>query len=73
MANADAREAATRTGDRSRPRAVLPTLCATHITSWEIVYYAFLVLNARITAETGWSTTATTATFYQPAFAALTR
>jgi MFS family permease len=38
-------------------------LCATQITSWGIVYYAFPVLNARITAETGWSTTATTAAF----------
>ena len=37
-------EAATGTGDRSRPRAVLPALCATQITSWGIVYYAFPVL-----------------------------
>lgn len=47
----------------SRPRAVLPALCATQITSWGIVYYAFPVLNARITADTGWSTAATTAAF----------
>ncbi|GAA2329954.1 MFS transporter [Streptomyces kunmingensis] len=47
----------------SRPRAVLPALCATQITSWGIVYYAFPVLNARITADTGWSTTATTGAF----------
>ncbi|MFC5219909.1 MFS transporter [Streptomyces coerulescens] len=63
MADLDARGAATGTGDRSRPRAALPALCATQITSWGIVYYAFPVLNARITADTGWSTTATTAAF----------
>lgn len=63
MADLDARVAATGTGDRSRPRAALPALCATQITSWGIVYYAFPVLNARITADTGWSTTATTAAF----------
>ncbi|MEU5891753.1 MFS transporter [Streptomyces sp. NPDC047461] len=56
-------EAATGTGDRSRPRAALPALCASQITSWGIVYYAFPVLNARITADTGWSTTATTGAF----------
>jgi MFS family permease len=56
-------QAATGTGDRSRPRAALPALCATQITSWGIVYYAFPVLNARITADTGWSTTATTGAF----------
>ncbi|MEU9247335.1 MFS transporter [Streptomyces sp. NPDC048385] len=63
MADLDAREAATGTGDRSRPRVVLPALCATQITSWGVVYYAFPVLGARITADTGWSTTATTAAF----------
>ncbi|MQS35254.1 MFS transporter [Streptomyces katsurahamanus] len=49
--------------DRSRPRAVLPALCVTQITSWGIVYYAFFVLNPEITAATGWSTGATTAAF----------
>ncbi|MFK4544349.1 MFS family permease [Streptomyces tendae] len=53
----------TGTGDRSRPRAALPALCVTQITSWGIVYYAFPVLNPRITADTGRSTTATTGTF----------
>ncbi|GGT53833.1 MFS transporter [Streptomyces kurssanovii] len=57
------REAATGTGDRSRPRAVLPALCVTQITGWGIVYYAFPVLNPRITADTGWSTSATMAAF----------
>jgi MFS family permease len=56
-------EAVTGTGDRSRPRAVLPALCATQITSWGIVYYAFPVLNPQITASTGWSSAATTAAF----------
>ncbi|MEU8677947.1 MFS transporter [Streptomyces sp. NPDC048560] len=55
--------AATRTGVRSRPRAVLPALCATQITSWGVLYYAFPVLNSRITADTGWSPAATTAAF----------
>jgi MFS family permease len=50
-------------GDRSRPRAALPALCATQITGWGIVYYAFPVLNPRITADTGWPATATTAAF----------
>lgn len=51
------------TGDRSRPRAVLPALCITQITSWGIVYYAFPVLNPTIPADTGWPTGATTAAF----------
>nr|WP_246143197.1 MFS transporter [Actinacidiphila oryziradicis] len=55
--------AATGAGIRSRPRAVLPALCATQITSWGVIYYAFPVLNARITADTGWSPAATTAAF----------
>ncbi|NED22280.1 MFS transporter [Streptomyces sp. SID9913] len=57
------RGAATGTGDRSRPRAVLPALCATQIVSWGIVYYAFPVLNPQITAATGWPAGATTAAF----------
>ncbi|WP_432124425.1 MFS transporter [Streptomyces sp. C10-9-1] len=55
--------AATGTGVRSRPRAVLPAFCLTQTTSWGIVYYAFPVLNPAITADTGWSTGATTAAF----------
>lgn len=55
--------AATGAGARSRPRAVLPALCLTQITSWGIVYYAFIVLNPAITADTGWSAGATTAAF----------
>ncbi|MFC8589080.1 MFS transporter, partial [Streptomyces sp. NPDC057217] len=54
---------ATGTGDRSRPRAALPALCATQIVSWGIVYYAFPVLNPQITAATGWPAGATTAAF----------
>ncbi|MHA5053746.1 MFS transporter [Streptomyces sp. SD15] len=63
MADLHTSEAATGTGDRSRSRAALPALCATQVTSWGIVYYAFPVLNFRITADTGWSTTATTGAF----------
>ncbi|MGW8885828.1 MFS transporter [Streptomyces sp. NPDC055749] len=55
--------AATGTGVRPRPRGVLPALCVTQITSWGVVYYAFPVLNSRITADTAWSPTATTAAF----------
>ena len=55
--------AATGTGVRSRPRGVLPALCVTQITSWGVVYYAFPVLNSRITEDTSWSPTATTAAF----------
>jgi MFS family permease len=55
--------AATGAGDRSRPRAVLPALCLTQITSWGILYYAFPVLNPAITADTGWGTGTTTAAF----------
>ena len=55
--------AATGAGDRSRPRAALPALCATQIVSWGIVYYAFPVLNPQITAATGWSAGATAAAF----------
>ncbi|MFJ8935760.1 MFS transporter [Streptomyces sp. NPDC102365] len=47
----------------TRPRAALPALCLTQITSWGIVYYAFPVLNPQITAATGWSPAATTAAF----------
>ncbi|UQX01870.1 MFS transporter [Streptomyces sp. RerS4] len=63
MPQTQADEAATGAGDRSRPRAVLPALCATQITSWGVVYYAFPVLNPEITADTGWSPIATTAAF----------
>ncbi|MFD9520261.1 hypothetical protein [Streptomyces sp. NPDC059979] len=63
MQHIQADAAATGTGVRARPRAVLPALCATQITSWGIVYYAFPVLLPRLTADTGWSTNAATATF----------
>ncbi|WP_030250841.1 MFS transporter [Streptomyces violens] len=63
MTRLDATEAATGTDARPRPRAALPALCATQITSWGIVYYAFPVLNPQITAATGWPAGATTAAF----------
>ncbi|MEW9514796.1 MFS transporter [Streptomyces bacillaris] len=55
--------AVTGTGVRSRPRAALPALCVTQITSWGVVYYAFPVLNPQITTATGWPAGATTAAF----------
>ncbi|SBU92201.1 Predicted arabinose efflux permease, MFS family [Streptomyces sp. Ncost-T6T-1] len=61
--DAPERGAVTGTGVRSRPRAALPALCATQITSWGIVYYAFPVLNPQITAATGWPAGVTAAAF----------
>ncbi|MET9856816.1 MFS transporter [Streptomyces sp. NPDC006450] len=63
MHHTQADAAATGPLSRSRPRAALPALCATQITSWGIVYYAFPVLLPRLTADTGWSTNAATAAF----------
>nr|WP_198151714.1 MFS transporter [Kibdelosporangium sp. MJ126-NF4]CEL18133.1 integral membrane transport protein [Kibdelosporangium sp. MJ126-NF4]CTQ90638.1 integral membrane transport protein [Kibdelosporangium sp. MJ126-NF4] len=40
---------------------MLVVLCATEITSWGVLYYAFPVLAGHITAATGWSATALTA------------
>ncbi|MEU8868259.1 hypothetical protein [Streptomyces umbrinus] len=40
MTDLRASGAVTGTGVLSRPRAALPALCATQITSWGIVYYA---------------------------------
>ncbi|MEV6603150.1 MFS transporter [Kutzneria sp. NPDC051319] len=42
-------------------RRVLTVLCATEITSWGVLFYAFPVLSAQITTTTGWSTTVVTA------------
>lgn len=48
---------------RAGRRTVLTALCATQITSWGILYYAFPVLAGDITRTTGWSTAVITATF----------
>jgi MFS family permease len=50
-------------GEESRTgrRVVLATLCATQITSWGVLYYAFPVLAGDITHATGWPTAAITA------------
>lgn len=63
MTGLDTGGTATSTGECSRPHGVLPAVCATRTTSWEIVYYAFPVLNPEITAATSWPTPATTAAF----------
>lgn len=56
--------AATGSAQRSRPpRGALPALCATQITGWGVVYYAFPVLLPHLAADTGWSTSAATAAF----------
>ena len=44
-------------------RRILSILCVTEVTSWGILYYAFLVLSPAITADTGWSTTSIVAAF----------
>lgn len=44
-------------------RWVLITLCITEITSWGVLYYAFTVLSASISADTGWSAPAVTGAF----------
>ncbi|NYD37601.1 MFS transporter [Actinomycetospora corticicola] len=41
----------------------LVALCVTEITSWGTLYYAFPVLLGPITADTGWSSTATVGAF----------
>jgi hypothetical protein len=53
MTDTDVHGAATGTGDRSRPRAVLPARCGTRITGGGIVYYDFPVLNPQVTHATG--------------------
>ncbi|QMU67097.1 MFS transporter [Streptacidiphilus sp. P02-A3a] len=47
----------------ARPRAALPALCATQITGYGVLYYAFPVLTGHITAQTGWPTGQVTAAF----------
>ncbi|CCH87366.1 putative Permease of the major facilitator superfamily MFS_1 [Modestobacter italicus] len=42
---------------------MLATLCVTEVVSWGALYYAFPVALASITADTGWSASATTAAF----------
>lgn len=45
------------------PRRALVALCATEIVSYGVIYYAFPVLAAQITAGTGWSRTVVTAAY----------
>lgn len=44
-------------------RRVLVVLCATEITSWGVLYYAFAVLGPSIAQDTGWSVPLVTAAF----------
>lgn len=44
-------------------RWALIALCVTEVVSWGVLYYAFPVALASITADTGWSPTAATAAF----------
>jgi MFS family permease len=43
-------------GDGAGPRRALLALCVTEVTSWGVLYYAFPVLIADLTRDTGWST-----------------
>lgn len=43
--------------------SLCPPCARRQITSWGVVHYAFPVLSARVTADTGWSAIATTAAF----------
>ncbi|MFD8107007.1 hypothetical protein [Streptomyces microflavus] len=61
--DAPERGAVTGTEVRTRPRAALPALCVTQITSWGVVHYAFPVPNPQITTAIGRPTGATTAAF----------
>lgn len=57
--------AAAGTGDQhpSRLRRALVALCVTEITSWGVLYYAFPVMLADLTRDTGWTTGAAMAAF----------
>lgn len=50
----------SRSQDRPALPVILTGLCFTQIIAWGILYYAFPVLSARITEDTGWSTSLTT-------------
>ncbi|MBO0878503.1 MAG: MFS transporter, partial [Pseudonocardia sp.] len=45
-----------RGGGGAGPRRALLALCVTEVTSWGVLYYAFPVLIADLTRDTGWST-----------------
>jgi MFS family permease len=45
------------------PWRALAALCVTEVVSWGVLFYAFPVALASITADTGWPTTAATAAF----------
>jgi MFS family permease len=64
QATGSAQTAAAVSGNSGHtPRRALIGLCITQITSWGVLYYAFPVALASITADTGWSATAATAAF----------
>jgi MFS family permease len=56
-------ETAEADGGQRPPRRVLAALCTTEVVSWGVLYYAFPVALAPITADTGWSASVTTAAF----------
>lgn len=51
------------TTEGRRLRRALVALCATQITSWGVLYYAFPVMLVSVTADTGWSTAQAMAAF----------
>jgi MFS family permease len=55
--------AAEREALSARPRVILPALCATQITGYGVLFYAFPVLTPHITSQTGWPAGQVTAAF----------
>jgi len=54
--------ATERTGAKPQRRALI-ALCVTEITSWGVLYYAFPVMLASLSRDTGWSTATAMAAF----------
>ena len=63
MQTSDRADPAADPGAATGRRRALAALAVTQITGWGVLYYAFPVALASITADTGWSATATTAAF----------
>ena len=63
MLGARRREPAVAAAAPGSLRRALAALCVTEIVSYGVIYYAFPVLAAQITAGTGWSRTAVTAAY----------
>jgi predicted MFS family arabinose efflux permease len=60
---AEAADARPRRSDPGSPRRALVALCVGQVTSWGVLYYAFPVALAAISADTGWSPAVASAAF----------